>query len=288
MAIMTDEKLGQPEFIDLPPDVEARYLAELHAKIEQLQPVHAEDHILQSTERLYLAYRRAFDTMGYTPLRRGTLVEPGIGTAPCLAAVQAVFDPADHIGIDVKPDRVSEIQQNYRGLPAEGPGSVRTVTADAMDPRQIPGYDASRPVDTVAMLHPDVADIETERERDDGVFVTDEKMVKQVYNWLQMVQPEGVFVMTNIFPEEAESIVNDPELRKYIYLCGITALLPEDLMDDHGYIVVMRPVPRADGQEMIVWRNEQYKDYDALHAHKYNPDLRITTPLPGSDNAGES
>lgn len=269
---MTHETTDGLPFLDLPEDVEDRYLETVDDAITAMRPNMARRD-RDGTERLYITCQRVFEALGYDASHVGTLAELGIGGAAYLPAVRAAFDPETHIGIDYRSESLDGIDRNYPDLPKEGRGSIQRVVANATDPGSVPGFEAGQLVDAVVSWHPDMStfgkgeepvhdDEADEEESDRREFVLDTTMPTQMDNWRQRLGPNGIMLVTTFFHYEAEALVNDPRLAPYVRLCGVTASLFEDDEKPHAYIVALMPTPRAEGEDIIVWRRERYAEYE--------------------------
>jgi hypothetical protein len=259
------EQSGQPPFLDLPPALQQTYDATTDAAIDRLKPEMSE-HERERNERLYTTCGRVFDALGYTPPADGVLVELGMGAGPYLPAVQAAFNPAEHIGIDISPVALDDFHTAYPNLPTDGHGSVHTMVGDAKDPATIPGFESGHQVDAVVALHPnmdtygkdDAVPVDLGFTEEDD-FVPDLNMLTQMHNWQQRLSPNGMMVVTTVIHQEAEALVRDQRLAPFVHLYGVTAVLSDMDLPYISYVVALRATPREG--DPIVWTREQYKAY---------------------------
>lgn len=265
---MTEELPPENHTPDLIFDHEDADLAPLNEMIDQMQPNMPLGE-RYGNARLYRALRRAFEAIGDDLTDIVDFVDLGAGDDPYQPTVRLVYDPTNQFAIDTEGEVLASIRTRYPGLPTEGKGSVQTIEHDATNPEDVPGFGQGRKVDAVAMFHPNIADIAKGDASGEDKLIPSEATLTQARNWLQRLAPGRFMVITTHHPDEAEAFMNDATLESHAVLYGVTDLVEPTTQVAHMYLIVLGQAQRSIDQEPIVWRVEDYEDYDPDEAFHY-------------------
>lgn len=204
-----------------------------------------------SNQHLFLTFQRIFAALQYVSPSVNTLVELGIGFAPFFQAVQAAFSPTLHVGLDKNVQALDEARRVHKT------GTERRlalVSCDAQNPGTIPRLSSTEMVDEILFLHPNTINQDTSE--------VNQNMLSLLYNWVGVLKPDGIMIITTYDADEAEVIVSDPRLAPFIHLYGITGAFCDAIdQKPNGYVVVLRGTRCPEGINPIIWKREDYKDW---------------------------
>lgn len=144
------------------------------------------------------------------------------------------------------------------------------MSGDATHPVDV-GFPAKRKVDAIVSTHPNLMMMQ---EGEDEPAVNP-GTVDLFANWMPQLKSSGIMVITTYFAEEAEAILHDPRLEKYVVLYGVTGVFDVSEMQSNSYIIVLRGKERAKGKSPVVWRNEDYEEFGRSSIRKTHRNISV-------------